>query len=80
MCVILGRYHVHCILYHISLVKWVSQMVVRNLKYGLNLMCDDQLSAKSDNISKNVKKILGDKFMLNLSNNIIYYFCKLSYQ
>ncbi|CAG2188170.1 unnamed protein product [Mytilus edulis] len=33
-------------------------------------MWDDQITAKSDNISKNVKKCLSDKFMLNWSNNV----------
>ncbi|CAC5399554.1 unnamed protein product [Mytilus coruscus] len=51
--------------------KWLLEIKNTLYECGFNLMWDDQIIAKSDNISKNVKKCLSDRFMLNWSNIVM---------
>ena len=71
-----NSYTLYSILYQLSKrgiyhSKWLLDIKNTLYECGFNLMWDNQIIAKSDNISKNVKKCLSDKFMLNWSNNVM---------
>jgi hypothetical protein len=69
-------YTLYSILYQLSKrgfyhSKWLLEIKNTLYECGLNVMWDDQRIAKSDYISKNVKKCLSDKFTQNWNNIIM---------
>jgi hypothetical protein len=69
-------YTLYSILYQLSKrgfyhSKWLLEIKNTLYECGLNVMWDDQRIAKSDYISKNVKKCLSHNFIQNWNNNVM---------